>query len=38
MQFGAILPNRVAEVITVYGMAVAELNEDYFSPEVAEAF
>lgn len=38
MQFGAILANRVAEVVTASGMAVAELNEDYFSPEVAEAF
>lgn len=37
MQFGAILPNWVADVITASGLAVAELNEDYFSPEVAEA-
>lgn len=37
MQFGAILPNQVAVVKTASGMAVAELNEDYFSPEVAEA-
>lgn len=38
MQFGAILPNPVAEVVTASGMAVAELHEDYFSPEVTEAF
>lgn len=28
----------MAEVVTASGMAVAELHEDYFSPEVTEAF
>lgn len=36
MQFGAILPNWEAEIITASGMSVAELNEDYFSPEIGE--
>lgn len=37
MEFGAILPNQVADVITASEMAVAALNDNCISPEVTEA-